>query len=96
IGPPVVLLILSERRAHVAVELVVRIIGAGFEGLPIQAGGKLDFDNLKRKFALGVSEGSEKGDTDGWLWALSGRVGYDIAAPGSDWHLSPFISADYA
>ncbi|WPN97791.1 esterase EstP [Pseudomonas sp. MUP55] len=59
-------------------------------------GGKLDFDNLKRKFALGVSEGSEKGDTDGWLWALSGRVGYDIAAPGSDWHLSPFISADYA
>lgn len=59
-------------------------------------GGKLDFDSLKRKFALGVSEGSEKGDTDGWLWALSGRVGYDIAAPGSDWHLSPFISADYA
>ncbi|KRP63415.1 esterase EstP [Pseudomonas trivialis] len=59
-------------------------------------GGKLDFDSLKRKFALGVSEGSEKGDTDGWLWALSSRVGYDIAAPGSDWHLSPFISADYA
>ncbi|KAB0566541.1 autotransporter domain-containing protein [Pseudomonas palleroniana] len=59
-------------------------------------GGKLDFDSLKRKFALGVSEGSEKGDTDGWLWALSGRAGYDIAAPGSDWHLSPFISADYS
>jgi outer membrane lipase/esterase len=59
-------------------------------------GGRLDFDSLKRKFALGVSEGSEKGDTDGWLWALSGRVGYDIAEVGSDWHLSPFISADYA
>ncbi|MBN0979209.1 autotransporter domain-containing protein [Pseudomonas hygromyciniae] len=59
-------------------------------------GGRLDFDSLKRKFALGVSEGSEKGNTDGWLWALSGRVGYDIAAVGSDWHLSPFISADYA
>ncbi len=59
-------------------------------------GGRLDFDSLKRKFALGVSEGSEKGDTDGWLWALSGRVGYDIAGVGSDWHLSPFISADYA
>lgn len=58
--------------------------------------GKLDFDSLKRKFALGVSEGTEKGDTDGWLWALSGRYGYDIAQPGSDWHLSPFISADYA
>ncbi|MBV4453007.1 MULTISPECIES: esterase EstP [Pseudomonas] len=60
------------------------------------SGGKLDFDSLKRKFALGVSEGSEKGDTDGWLWALSGRVGYDIAPPGSDWHLSPFLSADYS
>ncbi|NWB91335.1 esterase EstP [Pseudomonas agarici] len=59
-------------------------------------GGKLDYDNLKRRFALGVSEGSEKGDTDGWLWALSSRVGYDIAQPGSEWHLSPFISADYS
>lgn len=62
----------------------------------VLTGGRLDFDSLKRKFALGVSEGSEKGDTDGWLWALSGRVGYDIAGVGSDWHLSPFISADYA
>lgn len=59
-------------------------------------GGKLDYDSLKRKFALGVSEGTEKGDTDGWLWALSGRVGYDIAQPGSEWHLSPFVSADYS
>jgi len=58
--------------------------------------GYLDYDNLKRKFALGMSERSEKGDTDGYLWALSGRVGYDIAQPGSHWHLSPFISADYA
>ncbi len=59
-------------------------------------GGKLDFDNLKRKFALGISEGTEKGDTDGWLWALSARVGYDIAEPNSEWHFSPFISADYS
>lgn len=59
-------------------------------------GGHLDYDNLKRKFALGVSEGAEKGDTDGDLWALSTRLGYDIAQPGSEWHLSPFISADYA
>ncbi|MGY2292352.1 esterase EstP [Pseudomonas sp. SDO528_S397] len=59
-------------------------------------GGQLDYDSLKRKFALGISEGSEKGDTDGWLWALSARVGYDIAQPGSEWHLSPFISADYS
>jgi len=59
-------------------------------------GGKLDYDNLERKFDLGVSEGGEKGDTDGHLWAFSTRLGYDIAQPGSEWHLSPFISADYA
>ena len=59
-------------------------------------GGKLDYDNLKRKFDLGASEGAEKGDTDGSLWAFSTRLGYDIAQPGSQWHLSPFVSADYA
>ena len=59
-------------------------------------GGKLDYDNLKRKFDLGASERAEKGDTDGHLWAFSTRLGYDIAQPGSEWHLSPFISADYA
>jgi outer membrane lipase/esterase len=59
-------------------------------------GGHLDYDNLKRKFALGVAEGGEKGDTNGDLWAFSTRLGYDIAQPGSEWHLSPFISADYA
>ncbi|WP_347902313.1 esterase EstP [Pseudomonas purpurea] len=60
-------------------------------------GGKLDYDNLKRKFDLGVSEGAEKGDTDGSLWAFSGRLGYDIAQQASSpWHLSPFVSADYA
>lgn len=59
-------------------------------------GGRLDYDNLKRKFDLGASEGAEKGDTDGSLWAFSTRIGYDIAQPGSEWHLSPFVSADYA
>ncbi len=58
--------------------------------------GYLDYDSLKRKFELGISERSEKGDTDGYLWALGGRLGYDIAQPGSTWHLSPFVSADYA
>lgn len=58
--------------------------------------GYLDYDSLKRKFELGISERSEKGDTDGYLWALGGRLGYDIAQPGSSWHLSPFVSADYA
>jgi outer membrane lipase/esterase len=60
------------------------------------SGGKLDYDNLKRKFALGISEGAEKGDTKGDLWAVSGRVGFDLAEQSSRWHFSPFISADYS
>lgn len=59
--------------------------------------GYLDYDDLKRKFDLGPATRTEKGDTDGDLWALSGRVGYDIAPQAdSRWHLSPFLSADYA
>ncbi len=58
--------------------------------------GSLDYNNLERTLNLGITERSEKGDTDGDLWAVSGRVGYDIAQPGSEWHLSPFLSADYA
>lgn len=58
--------------------------------------GYLDYQDLKRKFDLGITQASEKGDSEGQLWALSGRLGYDIAQPGSNWHLSPFLSADYA
>lgn len=60
------------------------------------SGGKLDFENAERKFALGAGEGQEKGDTDGELWAASARIGFDFAGASSRWHLSPFISADYA
>ncbi|MEE4741129.1 esterase EstP [Pseudomonas alliivorans] len=60
------------------------------------SGGKLDYESAERKFALGVSEGQGKGDTDGELWAVSARVGFDVAGTASRWHLSPFISADYA
>jgi outer membrane lipase/esterase len=59
--------------------------------------GYLDYYDLKRQFDLNTATRSEKGDTDGDLWSLSGRVGYDIAqTPDSPWHLSPFVSADYA
>lgn len=58
--------------------------------------GKLDYDDLKRGFDLGVSTRREQGDSEGDVWAFSGRLGYDIAEAGSRWHLSPFISADYA
>ncbi|UQS13528.1 esterase EstP [Pseudomonas sp. HS6] len=58
--------------------------------------GHLDYDSLKRKFQLGINERGEKGDTDGYVLAIGGRVGYDIAPEASSpWHLSPFVSADF-
>ncbi len=57
----------------------------------------MDYKDLERQFDLGQTTRSEKGDTDGDLWSLSGRIGYDIAqSASSPWHLSPFVSADYA
>ncbi|SEM77229.1 outer membrane lipase/esterase [Pseudomonas sp. ok272] len=59
--------------------------------------GHLDYDSLKRKFDLGANERGEKGDTSGTVLAASARVGYDIAPEASSpWHLSPFVSADFA
>lgn len=58
--------------------------------------GQLDYSDLKRQFALGITQRSEKGDTDGSLLAFSARIGYDLAKPGSGWMVSPFISADIA
>ena len=58
--------------------------------------GHLDYHDLKRTFALGVGERSEKGDTDGEAWSVTGRLGYNLASEHSVWQLSPFLSADYA
>ncbi|MFZ3205562.1 MAG: autotransporter domain-containing protein [Pseudomonas sp.] len=58
--------------------------------------GHLDYSDLNRQFALGIAQRSEKGDSDGQLWALSGRLGYDLANADTGWRVSPFLSADYA
>lgn len=58
--------------------------------------GYLDYQNLNRQFALGITERREEADTDGYLSALSARVGYDLARQASGWQVSPFISADLA
>jgi outer membrane lipase/esterase len=60
------------------------------------AGGRLDYAELKRRFALNSATRTEKGDTDGDLWAASGRFGYQLFAASAPWQLSPFLSADYA
>jgi outer membrane lipase/esterase len=58
--------------------------------------GKLSFDSLKRTFDLGIGQRTEKGDTDGNLWALSGRLGYALTQVDNPWQVSPFVTADYA
>ncbi|MDH0301439.1 MULTISPECIES: esterase EstP [unclassified Pseudomonas] len=58
--------------------------------------GHLDYRDLKRTFALGVNERSEKGDTDGEAWAVTARLGYNLMPEGGAWQLAPFVSADYA
>lgn len=60
-------------------------------------GGRLDYESLERRFSLGIGERREKGDTSGDVLAFTTRLGYDIAQyAGSPWHLSPFLSADFA
>nr|WP_298145676.1 autotransporter domain-containing SGNH/GDSL hydrolase family protein [uncultured Pseudomonas sp.] len=58
--------------------------------------GMLDYSDLDRQFALGITQRTESGDTDGQLYALSGRIGYDLANEDTGWRVSPFISADLA
>jgi len=58
--------------------------------------GHLDYRDLKRTFALGVNDRSEKGDSNGEAWAVTGRLGYNLAPDSSTWQLAPFVSADYA
>ncbi|HLD68851.1 MAG TPA: autotransporter domain-containing protein [Pseudomonas sp.] len=58
--------------------------------------GWLDYHDLERGFDLGVAKRREQGDSQGELWAVAARLGFDLARPGSRWQLSPFISADYA
>ena len=58
--------------------------------------GHLDYSDLQRRFALGITERTESGDSEGQLWALSGRLGYDLANADSGWQVSPFVSADLA
>lgn len=57
--------------------------------------GKLDYRDQQRRFALGISERVEKGETQGAVGGASLRLGYALGRPGA-WSLSPYISAEYA
>ncbi len=56
--------------------------------------GYLDYPDLMRGLILGKTRRTEKGASDGRLYGLSGRIGYNLADSGNRWQVSPFLSAD--
>lgn len=57
--------------------------------------GYLDYHDLKRNFALGITERTEKGDTEGLLWGASAKAGFNLMQPGDRLQLGPFVGASY-
>ncbi|MGA6099174.1 autotransporter outer membrane beta-barrel domain-containing protein [Stutzerimonas marianensis] len=57
--------------------------------------GYLDYDSLNRRFALGVAERTEKGSTEGTLWGVAGKTGFNLMQPGDALTFGPFIGASY-
>ncbi|WP_371920139.1 autotransporter domain-containing protein [Pseudomonas sp. F(2018)] len=58
--------------------------------------GYLDYQDLERRFALGKTTRTERGDTDGQVLALGGRLGIELEAGDPRLSLRPFVSADVA
>ena len=56
--------------------------------------GYLGYRDLRRGLVLGETRRTEKGASEGRIYGLSGRIGYDLAGSGSRWRVSPFFSAD--
>ncbi|WP_313410082.1 autotransporter domain-containing protein [Stutzerimonas kunmingensis] len=57
--------------------------------------GYLDYHDLKRTFALGISERTEKGDTEGTLWGAAAKAGFNLMQPGNQLQFGPFVGASY-
>ena len=57
--------------------------------------GYLDYHDLKRNFALGITERTEKGDTEGLLWGASAKAGFNLMQPGDRLQFGPFVGASY-
>ena len=57
--------------------------------------GYLDYHDLKRTFALGITERAEKGDTEGTLWGAAAKAGFNLMQPGDQLQFGPFIGASY-
>lgn len=57
--------------------------------------GYLDYHDLKRTFALGITERAEKGDTEGTLWGVAAKTGFNLMQVGERLQFGPFIGASY-
>jgi len=57
--------------------------------------GYLDYHDLKRTFVLGISERTEKGDSEGTLWGAAAKVGFNLMQPGDQLQFGPFVGASY-
>jgi outer membrane lipase/esterase len=57
--------------------------------------GYLDYDSLDRTFALGVAERSEQGSTEGTLWGVSAKTGFNLMQNGDSLQFGPYIGASY-
>ncbi|WP_313285655.1 autotransporter domain-containing protein [Stutzerimonas kunmingensis] len=57
--------------------------------------GHLDYHDLQRTFALGISERTEKGDTEGTLWGAAAKAGFNLMQPGDQLQFGPFVGASY-
>ncbi|MBK3866434.1 autotransporter domain-containing protein [Pseudomonas stutzeri] len=57
--------------------------------------GYLDYHGVERTFALGITERSEKGDTEGTLWGAAAKVGFNLMQQGDRMQFGPFIGASY-
>lgn len=57
--------------------------------------GYLDYDSLDRTFSLGMAERVEKGSTEGVLWGVSAKTGFNLMQMGDPLQFGPFIGASY-
>jgi len=57
--------------------------------------GYLDYHDLQRTFALGITERAEKGDTEGTVWGAAAKVGFNLMQPGDQMQFGPFVGASY-
>ncbi len=57
--------------------------------------GYLDYHDLQRTFALGLTERAEKSDTEGTVWGAAAKVGFNLMQPGEQMQFGPFVGASY-